>query len=167
MAVVLAMTFVLGRTAFGLHVYLVGANERAAEFSGIDVRMTKFLVYLIAGGLGGVAAFVFMLRLGSATPTAGDSLLLEIIGATVIGGTSLLGGEGSVARTALGAVLVTMLLSGLDLLGASFYDQTIVVGVLILLGSALGGWLARLRMSELRTTARQPAIISPAPSTSQ
>ena len=106
--------------------------------------------------LGGLAAFVFMLRLGSATPTAGDPLLLQIIGATVIGGTSLTGGEGGIARTVVGAVLVTMLVNGLELLGASFYDQTIAVGVLIALGSALGAWLSRQRTSESRRRAAPP-----------
>src|SRR5438270_2507948 len=154
--VVVIVALVLNRTGFGQRVYLVGANERAALFCGINVARTKFLVYLISGFLGGLAAFVFMLRLGSATPTAGDPLLLQIIGATVIGGTSLTGGEGSLPRTVVGALLVAMLVNGLDLMGANFYDQTIVIGILIALGSALGSWLSRQRTSESRRRAAPP-----------
>jgi ribose transport system permease protein len=158
--VVVVVGFILNRTGFGQSIYLVGANERAALFSGINVVRTKFLVYLMSGILGGLAAFVFMLRLGSATPTAGDPLLLQIIGATVIGGTSLTGGEGSLPRTVVGALLVAMLVNGLDLMGANFYDQTIVIGILIALGSALGGWLSRQRTSESRRRAAPAASAS-------
>ena len=114
-----------------------------------------FLVYTLAGLLAGLAGFVFMMRLGSASPTAGDPLLLEIIGAVVLGGTALSGGEGGVVRTFTGALLVAMIIKSLELMGAAFWDQMIVIGLLIALGSAMGAWLSRRRTSESRRTAQK------------
>jgi ribose/xylose/arabinose/galactoside ABC-type transport system permease subunit len=148
LAVALSVGFVLSRTVFGEKIYLTGSNPRAAAFSGIDVQRLKFQVYLIAGAAAGAAAFVFMMRLGAATPTAGDQLLLQIIGSVVLGGTSLNGGEGGIIRSCSGAVLVAIIIKSLEILGAQFWDQMIVIGALVALGSALGAWLSRLRTRE-------------------
>ena len=155
LVVVIIVSFVLSRTVFGQSIYLIGSNVRAASFSGINVRRTTFLVYTIAGLLAGLAAFVFMMRLGSASPTAGDPLLLEIIGAVVLGGTALSGGEGGVVRTFTGALLVAMIIKSLEIMGAQFWDQMIVIGILIALGSAMGAWLSRRRTSESRRSAQK------------
>ena len=150
LAVALFVGLVLSRTVFGEKIYLTGSNPRAAAFSGIDVPRFKFQVYLIAGAAAGAAAFVFMMRLGAATPTAGDQLLLQIIGSVVLGGTSLNGGEGGIIRSCSGAVLVAIIIKSLEILGAQFWDQMIVIGVLVALGSALGAWLSRLRTRETK-----------------
>jgi len=144
----LVVAFILNRTVFGQSIFLVGSNERAAAFSGIAVRRVKFLVYLIGGALSGFASFVFLLRIGAAMPTAGDPLLLLVIGAVVVGGTSLVGGEGGVLRTATGAALIMMIVNGLSLIGASYYIQDVISGVVIVVGSALGVWLVRTRTGE-------------------
>jgi ribose transport system permease protein len=148
--------FMLSRTAFGQKIYLTGSNPRAAMFSGVNVRRLTFTIYLLSGTLAGLAAFVFMMRLGSASPTAGDPLLLQIIGAVVLGGTTLTGGEGGILRSVTGALLIAMIVKSLEILGAQFWDQMIVIGVLTALGSALGSWLGRRRM---RGSARTPARI--------
>jgi len=150
LAVALLFGFVLSRTAFGQRIYLTGSNPRAALFSGIEIDRLKFQVYLISGTLAGVAAYVFMMRLGTASPTAGDQLLLQIIGAVVLGGTALTGGEGGIARSVTGAVLVAILIKSLEIMGAQFWDQMIVIGVLTALGSALGAWLSRRRTRETK-----------------
>jgi ribose/xylose/arabinose/galactoside ABC-type transport system permease subunit len=142
------LAVVLRGSVFGQSVYLVGSNPRAARFCGIDVRALELKVFLLAGTLAGAAGFVFMMRLGAATPTAGDPLLLQIIGAAVLGGTSLSGGEGGVLRSITGCVLIAMLNNVLELLGAQFWDQMIVIGALIALGSSTGSWLSRRRASE-------------------
>jgi ribose/xylose/arabinose/galactoside ABC-type transport system permease subunit len=139
--------FMLSRTSFGQKIYLVGSNPRAATFSGINVKRLTFTIYLLSGALCGLAAFVFMMRLGSASPTAGDPLLLQIIGAVVLGGTTLTGGEGGILRSMTGALLIAMIVKSLEILGAQFWDQMIVIGVLTALGSALGSWLGRRRIS--------------------
>ena len=148
LVVALAGSLVLRRTVFGQKIYLTGSNPRAAAFSGIKIDVVKFQIYLISGILGGAAAYVFMMRLGSASPTAGDQLLLQVIGAVVLGGTSLSGGEGGVLRSITGAVLVAILIKSLEILDAQFWDQMIVIGVLTALGSALGAWLSRRRTRE-------------------
>jgi ribose transport system permease protein len=148
LVIALAGSLVLRRTLFGQKIYLTGSNPRAATFSGIEVNALKFQIYLISGILAGAAAYVFMMRLGSASPTAGDQLLLQVIGAVVLGGTSLTGGEGGVLRSITGAVLVGMLIKSQEILGAQFWDQMIVIGVLTALGSALGAWLSRRRTRE-------------------
>lgn len=140
----------LTRTVFGQAIYLTGTNPRAATFSGVDVPRLTFLVYLIAGTLSGLAGFVFMMHLGDAEPTAGDPLLLQVIGAAVLGGTSLFGGEGGIGRSVSGALLITMLTTGLDIMGAEFWDQMIVIGALIAVGSSLGTWLGQRRSSQSR-----------------
>lgn len=150
LGVALVMEFILRRTVFGQKVYLTGSNPRAAAFSGINVEGLKFQIYLLSGALAGVAAFVFMMRLGAATPTAGDQLLLQVIGAVVLGGTALSGGEGGIIRSITGAVLVGVIVKSLELIGAQFWDQLIVIGVLTALGSALGAWLSRRRTRESR-----------------
>jgi ribose transport system permease protein len=141
-------SLILSRTLFGQKIYLTGSNQRAAAFSGIKVDLLKFQIYLISGISAGAAAYVFMMRLGAASPTAGDQLLLQIIGAVVLGGTSLTGGEGGIVRSVSGAVLVAMLIKSLEIMSAQFWDQMIVIGVLIALGSALGAWLSRRRTRE-------------------
>jgi ribose transport system permease protein len=150
LAVAVAVGLILRRTVFGQRVYLTGANGRAAAFSGVDVRRVTFLVYTFAGGLAGFAGLMFIMRLGAATPTAGDPLLLEIIGAAVLGGTALTGGEGGISRSLSGCVLIVMLDNCLEILGAEFWDQMIVIGALIAAGSALGSWLSRRRQVQGR-----------------
>jgi len=152
----------LRKTVFGQTVYLTGANQRAARFSGIDVKRLTFSVYAIAGAMAGAAGFLFMMRLGAATPTAGDPLLLQIIGAAVLGGTSLNGGEGGVLRSMTGCLLIVMLNNCLQILGAQFWDQMIVIGTLTAIGSALGSWLSRRRRSEVpaSTLAMQTHAVS-------
>lgn len=157
LSVAAVIGFALSRTVFGQKIYLTGSNPRAAAFSGVDVGRLTFQVYLISGTLAGAAAYVFMMRLGAATPTAGDPLLLQIIGAVVLGGTSLTGGEGGIVRSISGALLIAMIIKSLEILGAQFWDQMIVIGVLTALGSALGAWLSRRRTSESRRAVLAPA----------
>jgi ribose transport system permease protein len=130
--------FAVARTTWGRHVMLVGSNEEAARYSGINVRFTTFSVYLFSGAMGGLAGFISIANLGNAIPGVGDTLLLIIIGAVVLGGTGMTGGEGSIGRTVLGVAILAILTNGLNLIGIPFYDQLIIQGVLIFLGT----WMA-------------------------
>lgn len=136
---------VLARTPFGRWVHLAGDNRRAAVFNAVPVARVEFWVYLGAAVLAAAAGMIAVLRLGSGAPVLGDNLLLQVIAAVVIGGTSIHGGEGGVWRTATGVALVVMLDKGLNLMGLAFYDQWIAMGAIILLGSGLGAWLQRRR----------------------
>jgi ribose transport system permease protein len=125
--------FVLGRTKLGRYTYAIGGNEEAALLSGINVRVYKAVVYGIAGMLAGLAAILLTARLNSAQPIAGMNYELDAIAATVIGGTSLLGGEGTVVGTLIGALIMAVLRNGLNLLSVSSFFQQVVIGSVIIL----------------------------------
>jgi len=118
-------------TAFGRTIYAVGSNPEAARLAGIDVRRTIFSVYLISGLLSGLTALIFVSRLTVGEPVAGVGLELEAIAITVIGGTSLFGGEGRISGTILGAAIVAVLANILNLFGVSPFTQQIVKGAII------------------------------------
>lgn len=123
--------FVLTQTRFGRHVYAVGGNPHAAKVSGLPVRRIRFAVYVIAGGLAGLAGMVLAARTGSALPQAGIAYELDAIAAVVIGGTSLAGGVGRVTGTLIGALLIGVMNNGLDLMGVESYYQQVIKGILI------------------------------------
>ncbi len=130
-AVVIAAVFVLRFTPFGRNVYAVGSNPEAARLSGIDVRRTIFFVYAISGFLSALTALIFVSRLTVGEPVAGMGLELEAIAITVIGGTSLFGGEGGIVGTVLGAAIIAVLANILNLFGVSPFTQQIVKGAII------------------------------------
>ncbi len=138
LVLVLVSVFALGKTTWGRQVMLVGSNPNSARYAGINVSFIEFSVYLVAGVLAGVAGFISIANLGNAIPGVGDTLLLIIIGAVVLGGTAMTGGEGSIERTVLGVMLLAILTNGLNLVGIPFYDQLIIQGILIFFGT----WLA-------------------------
>jgi ribose transport system permease protein len=141
LAVFAAGQIALSTMRFGREIYLIGTSERAATFNGIRVRPVRCVAYVLSGTLAGLAGVTIVLRLGSGGPVLGDNLLLMSIAAVVLGGTSILGGEGSVARTVVGAALIILLDKGLNMLGFSFYDQAIVMGGVLIVGSAFSRWL--------------------------
>ena len=132
-AVYLVAHFILRRTPFGRYVFAIGGNEEAALLSGVKVRLHKTMVYGVCGLLSGLAATVLTARLNSAQPIAGINYELDAIAATVIGGTSLMGGQGSVIGTLIGALIMGVLRNGLNLLGVSSFVQQVVIGAVIIL----------------------------------
>lgn len=131
--VYLAAHVVLTRTKLGRYTYAIGGNEEAALLSGVNVKMYKTMVYGLSGMLSGLAAIVLTARLNSAQPIAGMMYELDAIAATVIGGTSLMGGEGRVVGTLIGALIMGVLRNGLNLLGVSSFIQQTVIGSVIIL----------------------------------
>lgn len=143
----------LTRTRLGREMYLVGTNRRAGIFNGLRVRFVEFTAYLLCGGFAGLAGVCVVMRLGAGGPVIGDNILLIAIAAAVLGGTSILGGEGGVFRTLSGTGVIVLLDKGLNLLGLSFYDQAVVIGAVIVLGSSFSVLLQRrLSPSRARTT---------------
>jgi ribose/xylose/arabinose/galactoside ABC-type transport system permease subunit len=122
---------VLTRTTFGRYVYAIGGNEEATRLSGVRVHLHKPAIYAVSGLTSAVAAIILTARLNSAQPIAGMMYELDAIAATVIGGTSLMGGEGSLAGTLIGALIMGVLRNGLNLLGVSSFLQQIVIGGVI------------------------------------
>jgi ribose transport system permease protein len=131
-AVYLVAHFVLVRTVFGRATYAIGGNEEAARLSGVYVRFHKTAVYGVAGLTSAVAAILLTARLNSAQPTAGTMYELDAIAATVIGGTSLLGGEGTLVGALIGALIMGVLRNGLNLLNVSSFFQQVVIGAVII-----------------------------------
>jgi ribose/xylose/arabinose/galactoside ABC-type transport system permease subunit len=123
--------FVLTRTTFGRYVYAIGGNEEAARLSGVRIHLHKPSIYAVSGLTSAVAAVILTARLNSAQPIAGMMYELDAIAATVIGGTSLMGGEGTLAGTLVGALIMGVLRNGLNLLGVSSFLQQIVIGGVI------------------------------------
>jgi ribose transport system permease protein len=127
-----AAHFVLGRTVFGRATYAIGGNEEAARLSGVQIRFHKTAVYGVAGLMSAAAAVILTARLNSAQPTAGTMYELDAIAATVIGGTSLLGGEGTLVGALIGALIMGVLRNGLNLLNVSSFFQQVVIGAVII-----------------------------------
>ncbi|HMS03401.1 MAG TPA: ABC transporter permease, partial [Gemmatimonadaceae bacterium] len=124
---------VLTRTVLGRFTYAIGGNAEAARLAGIPVRGYTTGTYIIAGVSAALCATLLLARLNSAQPIAGIGYELDAIAAVVIGGTSLLGGSGSVLGTLLGALLMSVLRNGLNLLGVSSYIQQIAIGAVIVI----------------------------------
>lgn len=124
--------FVLARTVFGRATYAIGGNEEAARLSGVQVRFHKTMIYGVAGLMSAAAAVILTARLNSAQPTAGTMYELDAIAATVIGGTSLMGGEGSLMGALIGALIMGVLRNGLNLLNVSSFFQQVVIGAVII-----------------------------------
>lgn len=138
--VAIAAHLVLSRTRFGRNVYFIGSNEEAAVLSGIRVRRTKIAIFAIAAGLAALEAVIETSRLAVGQPSAGNGYELVAIGAVVIGGASLFGGEGSILGTVLGTILLALISNGLILLGISAYWQQVFSGVIIVAAVALNLW---------------------------
>lgn len=134
---------ILSNTVFGHKVYATGGNREAARLSGIKDRQTLFLVYAFAGLCAGIAAIVLVGRLGSATPTAGEGLELQVIAAVVIGGTSLFGGKGSMLGTFIGVLLIGVINNGLTLLNVSPFWVQFVQAAMIFLAVLLDSFNSR------------------------
>jgi ribose/xylose/arabinose/galactoside ABC-type transport system permease subunit len=137
LAVALLAHFVLRHTVVGEYTTAIGGNEETARLSGIDVRRYKVIIYSISGLMCGLAGVILTARLSAAEPIAGVMYELDAIAATVMGGTSLTGGEGTVFGTIIGALLMGVLRNGLNLLNIQSYYQQLVIGAVIVLAVAI------------------------------
>ncbi len=129
--VVAAGQIVLSRTVVGRHMVAIGANERAVRLSGIDPRPAKVIAFAVCGFSSGLAGVFQTSRLSSADPNAGVGMELSAIAAVVIGGTSLMGGRGSVVNSFLGVLIIAVLQTGLAQLGASEPTKRLITGGVI------------------------------------
>ena len=141
---------VLTRTVAGRYLYAIGGNEQATALAGVDVRFHKTVVYALSGLSAAVCAMLLLARLNSAQPIAGIGYELDAIAAVVIGGTSLLGGSGSVIGTLIGALIMSVLRNGLNLLGVSSYLQQVAIGTVIIVAVLIDMALRRRVQRSLR-----------------
>lgn len=121
------------RTVWGQEIYAIGANPVAARLSGIPVARRLLLVYTASGTMAGLASIIFLSRLNSAEADIGESLTLPAIATVLIGGTSLFGGVGTMFGTFVGALILTLVLNGMNLLSVSANWQPLVTGVIVIL----------------------------------
>jgi ribose/xylose/arabinose/galactoside ABC-type transport system permease subunit len=122
----------LSRTQFGRWVYAVGANPNAARISGIPVARTIILTFLISGFCASIASTMYTSRMQTGSPITGENILLDVIGAVVIGGTSLFGGKGKIIWTVFGVLFLLLIDTSMKLLGASLFAIYIIKGGVIL-----------------------------------
>jgi ribose transport system permease protein len=133
---------VLTRTRFGRHVYALGGSEAVAVMSGIEVDKVKILIFVVSGGCAAIAGFLMSGRVISGQPLLGaGDILLQSIGAVIIGGTSVFGGQGGVLRTVLGVLVIAFMVNGLNLLAIETFAQQVIVGAIIILSV----WVNSLR----------------------
>jgi ribose/xylose/arabinose/galactoside ABC-type transport system permease subunit len=127
----------LSKSQYGRYIYSIGGNEEASRLSGIDTKRVVQGVYLINGGLAGLAGITLASRLGAGVPNSGLQYELDVIAAVVVGGTSLMGGSGSVMGTLWGTIFIGILNNGLNLANVDPYTQKVALGVVILLAVLL------------------------------
>ncbi|MDR0539315.1 MAG: ABC transporter permease [Spirochaetaceae bacterium] len=130
-ALTIVFGFILAKTRPGRYVYAVGSNYEAARLSGVNTRRVIIMVYVFSGLLAAFAGLIMAARITTAQPTAGDGYELDAVASSVIGGTSTMGGEGTVAGTFIGAFVIGILRNGLNLIGVSPFIQKIVIGIVI------------------------------------
>ena len=134
MAVFLGLgSFFARRTTWGQEIYAIGANPVAARLSGIPITRRLILVFVVSGAMAGLASLIFLARLNSAEGDIGDALTLPAIAAVLIGGTSLFGGVGTMFGTFVGAVLLTLIVNGMNLMAVGASWQPLVTGLILIL----------------------------------
>jgi ribose transport system permease protein len=144
-AIVIAGQLVLSRTVFGRYLIAIGTNEEAVRLSGIDPRPLKLSVFALCGLLTSIAAVIHTARLSSANPNAGYGLELQAIAAVVIGGTSLMGGRGSVVSSFFGVLIIAVLGTGLAQIGAQESTKRLITGCVIVAAVILDYYRHRIR----------------------
>ena len=141
----IVMAFILSQTSWGRHVYSVGNDAEASRLVGIRVDRVLLSVYIVAGIIFGITAWIAIGRAGTASPNAFVDANLESITAVVIGGTSLFGGRGTIIGTILGALIVGAFRFGLSLAGVDDQYRVLAVGILIIIAVALDQWIRKVK----------------------
>lgn len=144
LVLLVAATFVLTKTSFGLHIYAVGGNAEAARRAGINVKLIRIYSFMICSGFAAIAGMIFVSRANSISPTTGgSSTLLYAVGAAVIGGTSLFGGKGKVSDAILGGLVVAVIDNGMALLGYPAGIKFMVTGAVLLISASIDAFSRR------------------------
>jgi ribose transport system permease protein len=148
------MGLFLARTIWGYRIYALGGNEQAADLSGINTRRVKIMVYTLSGLLGGLGGVLLAARTGAASPDTAKGYEMQVIASVVIGGTSLVGGKGTILGTLIGAIILGTLRSGLNLLKLDAYWQDVAIGLTIIAAIAFDQMRLRLQGGRLYTLLR-------------
>ncbi|MDR0597414.1 MAG: ABC transporter permease [Treponema sp.] len=146
----IAAFILLHRTRYGRYVYLCGINRNAAEYSGINSRLVIMSVYALSGMSAALAGIILTSYLGTAKADFGRELTLPIVTAVVLGGTSTLGGRGTVAGTALAALVIGVMRFGLSMIGVNTQYQDIPVGILLIIAVGMRGLSSGFRFQKVK-----------------
>ncbi len=147
------MYLLFQRSKFGKQVYCVGANHTTAKYSGINTLLTLFLVYIISGCGAAMGGILQVARQSAAQAGMGDTFQMTAIAAIVIGGTSMAGGEGSVFGAVIGALILTLIVNAMNLLGVPALAQSIVTGAIIVLAVLLDVQMKKIQAARAEATA--------------
>ncbi|PKP58098.1 ribose ABC transporter permease [Candidatus Atribacteria bacterium HGW-Atribacteria-1] len=139
----------LEHTPFGMNIYAIGSNIESCRLAGIKTKKTIVIVYLLSGFLSAFAGLVYTARLNTAEPVIGASFPLDAIAAVVIGGTSLTGGEGSLSGTAIGVLILTVIINGMNMMGISSLWQQFVTGSIILIMITVQTYSKNVRLKNI------------------
>ena len=131
--VIVFSVLILNRSKLGRHIYAIGGNPKAAEYSGINIKKVKIFIYTLSGTLAALSGLVLTSRNSSMQPSVGNGLEMDAIAAVVLGGTSMAGGQGAIAGTIIGAFIIGFINNGLNLMQMDSFWQYIVKGIVILI----------------------------------
>jgi ribose transport system permease protein len=145
LAAVVVIGVLLARTTAGRYMYAAGGNAEAARLAGVRVDGIRVLTFVVSGGAAGLAGVIDASRVLSAQASSGDALAFTVLAGIVVGGTSILGGEGAVWRTFLGVLFIALIGNGYDLLGLDPLYEQITLGVILLLAVAVDAWARQRR----------------------
>jgi len=132
LCIVLIVYIYLQRTTFGRDIYALGSNAESALYSGMNVRNVTFAAFILCGMTAGLGGLLMTARMNAAEAAMGDAYGLQTVAAVVIGGTSMLGGEGGIIGTVIGALILTIIVNIMNLMGISSFAQSMVVGIVII-----------------------------------
>lgn len=144
MTITVAAAIVLGRSTFGRYVYATGGNAQAARLGGVRVNGVRITTFALSGMAAALAGVIDASRVLSAQSSGGQFLTFTVLTGVIVGGTSILGGEGSIRQTALGVLFVALIANGFNLLGFDPFYQQITLGVILLAAVSVDAWSRRL-----------------------
>lgn len=143
-AVAVVAAIVLARTTFGRYVYATGGNAMAARLGGVRIDAIRLATFVISGAAAALAGIIDASRVLSAQSSGGSFLTFTVLAGVVVGGTSILGGEGAIWRTVIGCLFIALVGNGFNLLGLDPFYQQITLGVILLLAVGVDAWSRRL-----------------------
>jgi len=141
--IAIAMAVLLSRTTFGRYVYATGGNSEAARLGGVRINTVRIATFALSGAAAALAGTIDASRVLSAQASAGSFLTFTVLTGIIVGGTSIMGGEGSVQRTVIGCLFVALIANGFNLLGLDPFYQQITLGIILLLAVGTDAWSRR------------------------